>query len=138
MKRLKSSFSLSISIILITSLLLFFFSSCKVIERVEYRDREVEKEIIRLKMDSIHIHNTDTFKLFQKGDTIFSEIIKWRVQYRDKIKTDTVKILDVQKIIEKEVEVKEVKKYGMLHYIGIAALLFIIIKLIIFTRRLFS
>jgi len=74
---------------------LFLSAGCRTIEKVQYVDRWHENNTVRV--DSVVVNNTDTFKIIQRGDTVFVTDIKWRVRDVVKIERDTT----VQ--IEKEV-----------------------------------
>ena len=53
--------------ILTLILALFMFSGCKTTQDVQYVDRDVVRYVDRLVKDSVHIYNTDTVKIQQKG-----------------------------------------------------------------------
>lgn len=42
------------------------------------------------KRDSIYSHYRDTIREKQKGDTVYIEQIKWRIDYREFLRSDTV------------------------------------------------
>jgi len=104
---------------------------------VQYVDRDVVRYVDRIVKDSVHIYNTDTVKIQQKGDTVYYTNIKWRIEYRDKIKRDTVsKIVEITKTVEKPVEVIK-NKFGFLDWIGITALLSLFLFIVYKLRRFF-
>ena len=118
-------------------LALFLLSGCKTTQDVQYVDRDVVKYVDRLVKDSVHIYNTDTVKIQQKGDTIYYTNIKWRIEYRDKIKRDTVsKIVEITKTVEKPVEIIK-NKFGFLDWIGLTALLSLFLFIVYKLRRFF-
>ena len=85
-------------------LALFLFVGCKtceptVIER--WRDRET----VRIEKDSVYFERTDTIREYQRGDTIFKDVARWRVQYRERLTVDTLKVDSiVTRLIEIPVE----------------------------------
>ena len=124
-------------LILILILALFLLSGCKTTQDVQYVDRDVVRYVDRLVKDSVHIYNTDTVKIQQKGDTIYYTNIKWRIEYRDKIKRDTVsKIVEIAKTVEKPVEVIK-NRFGFLDWTGLTALLSLFLFIVYKLRRFF-
>lgn len=124
-------------LILSLVLALFMFSGCKTTQDVQYIDRDVVRYVDRLVKDSVHIYNTDTVNIQQKGDTVYYTNIKWRIEYRDKIKRDTVsKIVEITKTVENPVEVIK-NKFGFLDWIGLTALLSLFLFIVYKLRRFF-
>lgn len=113
--------------------ILSLFAGCKTktvlvpVDRVkiEYRDR--------LRIDSVY--NRDTLHLFTRGDTVYLQSIKWRERFR----TDTLRIVKTDSIpypVEVVKEVNKLTKWQKLRLstlnilvLIIAAYLFIKIKL---------
>jgi len=113
--------------------ILSLFAGCKTktvlvpVEKVkiEYRDR--------LRIDSVY--NRDTVNVYERGDTVFLQTIKWR----ERFKLDTVSVVRVDSIPYPVEVVKEVNKLTKwqkfrlnalnILVIVIAAYLFIKIKL---------
>ena len=85
-------------------LILIAFTGCKTktvlvpVEKtkIEYRDR--------LRVDSVY--NRDTVNVYERGDTIFLQTIKWR----ERFKLDTVSVVRVDSIPYPVEVVKEVNK----------------------------
>lgn len=124
---------------LILSLILatFLFTGCKTCEPVVI-DRWIDRETVRVQKDSVYINSTDTVKEYQKGDTIFKDVTRWRVRYREKIKTDTLRVDSiVTKVVEKPVEVIRLQK-DWIWWLGIASMFAGLIYLFNFARKLFS
>lgn len=75
--------------------------------------------------DSVYVHLTDTVKILQIGDTVYNDVIRWRVQYVERMSHDTIIVRDTIRIIEKvEVEKTVEKRLGI--GIGWSALIMII------------
>ena len=108
-------------------LALFMFSGCKTTSDIQYVDREVIRYVDRLVKDSVYVNNTDTVKIEQKGDTVFLTNIKWRIQYRDKIQRDTFLLTDSIKVYIDKKEIVEKNKWSILDWIGLTALLALIV-----------
>jgi hypothetical protein len=100
-------------------LALFLFVGCKPIIQTVYVDRFNDRVVERI--DSVTVTNTDTVRLFQRGDSVFSEVIKWRVKNKVEIKRDTVtKIITTTKTITKtKVKIKEVKVHDAFWWSGV-------------------
>ena len=118
-----------ISIAFTTLLLL---NGCKPLERISYVDRVRET----IKMDSVYKYEKDTMYIDkQKGDTIFVNRIKTKIDYKFKYiaKNDTVtRTLIESKVIEKKIPVEKTRWYGYVDLsllgIGIVYLIFRLIK----------
>ena len=122
--------SIAIKIILIV-LLLLIISGCKTktvlvpVEKVkiEYRDR--------LRIDSVY--NRDTVNVYERGDTVFLQTIKWR----ERFKIDTVSVVRVDSIpypVEVVREVNVLTKWqrlrlNALNIIAIIIVCYVIIKI---------
>ena len=132
-KLLREKIRLVWTIILLATLIIFLATGCKTktvlvpVDRVkiEYRDR--------LRIDSVY--NRDTLHLFTRGDTVYLRSIKWRERFR----TDTLRIVKTDSIpypVEVVKEVNKLTKWQKLRLstlnilvLIIAAYLFIKIKL---------
>ena len=103
-KLLRKKIRLVWTIILLATLIIFLATGCKTktvlvpVDRVkiEYRDR--------LRIDSVY--NRDTLHLFTRGDTVYLQSIKWRERFR----TDTLRIVKTDSIPYPVEVVKEVNK----------------------------
>lgn len=92
------------TVILLAILIVFLLTGCKTetvlvpVDRVkiEYRDR--------VRVDSVY--NRDTLYLFTSGDTVYLQSIKWR----ERIRTDTLRIVKTDSIAYPVEVVKEVNK----------------------------
>ena len=110
---------------------LSLFAGCKTktvlipVEKVKivYRDR--------LRVDSVY--NRDTVNIYERGDTIYLQIIKWR----ERFKFDTVSVVRVDSIpypVEVVTEVNKLTKWqrwrlNALNIIAIIIVAYIVIKI---------
>lgn len=118
-------------------LALFMFSGCRATQDVKYVDRDVVRYVDRIVKDSVHIYNTDTVKIQQKGDTVYYTNIKWRIQYRDKLQRDTFLLTDSIKVYIDKKEIIEKNKFGILDWIGLTSLMALLIFILYKLRRFF-
>ena len=118
-------------IILTLGLIIFFATGCKTRTvlvpvketKIEYRDR--------LRVDSIY--NRDTVQIYEKNDTIFKNVIKWRERFR----VDTVSVVRVDSIpypVEVVTEVNKLTKWqrwrlNALNIIAIIIVAYVVIKI---------
>lgn len=116
---------------------LLFLNGCKTTNDIQYVDREVIRYVDKLVKDSVYINNTDTIKIEQKGDTVFLTNIKWRIQYRDKLQRDTFLLTDSIKVYVDKKEIIEKNKWGILDWIGLTALLSLLVFIVYKLRRFF-
>ena len=91
---------------IILSILLVLVAACNPIERIVYQDRWQTKTHI----DSIYIHDIDSFALHQRGDTVFMDRISIRYRDRVEIKNDTI-TLTKTKIVKVEKELTGWQKF---------------------------
>lgn len=118
------------AIILTLGLILFFATGCRsvqpvIVERIkiEYRDR--------LRIDSVY--NRDTVNIYERGDTVYLQTIKWR----ERFKFDTVSVVTVDSIpypVEVVTEVNKLTKWqrwrlNALNIIAIIIVAYIAIKI---------
>ena len=91
--------------------------------KIEYRDR--------MRVDSIY--NRDTVNIYERGDTVFLQTIKWR----ERFKIDTVSVVRVDSIPYPVEVVKEVNvltkwqkiRLRLLNIIVIAIIIYVIIRI---------
>ena len=118
-------------VILTAGMIIFFATGCKTktvlvpVDRVkiEYRDR--------LRVDSVY--NRDTVNIYERGDTIYLQTIKWR----ERFKFDTVSVVRVDSIpypVEVVTEVNKLTKWqrwrlNALNVIAIIIVAYIVIKI---------
>ena len=115
-------------------LALFLFVGCKPCENIVYRD--VVHENHTHSIDSVTVTNTDTVRLFQRGDSVFSEVIKWRVKNKVEIKRDTVtKIVTITKTVTPKQEKKGLSTFNK---IGLTAIILLAVLLFFRIKRIFA
>ena len=129
MSRIKNTFRLILLIPLLAILSLFTGCKSKTVlvpvekVKIEYRDR--------LRIDSVY--NRDTVNIYERGDTIFLQTIKWR----ERFKFDTVSVVRVDSIpypVEVIQEVNKLTKWqrwrlNALNIIAIIIVGYVIIKI---------
>lgn len=119
------------TVILLTILIVFLLTGCKAktvlvpVDRVkiEYRDR--------LRIDSVY--NRDTVNIYERGDTVYLQTIKWR----ERFKFDTVIVVRTDSIpypVEVVREVNVLTKWqrlrlNALNIIAIIIVCYVIIKI---------
>ena len=119
---------------LVAALLLFV--GCKPCENIVYRD--VVHENYTERIDSVTVTNTDTVRLFQRGDSVFSEVIKWRVKNKVEIKRDTVRIKEIVTITKVHPAIKEKKGLSTFNKIGLTAIILLAVLLFFRIKRIFA
>ena len=94
-------------IILIAFAGLLLFGGCKPTETIRYIDRWHET----IKIDSVYKYEKDTMYLTKKGDTIFVNKEKTKIDYKYKYlsKVDTVTNVKTEYKVKTETKIKEVK-----------------------------
>ena len=115
--------------------LITLFCGCKTVTKVV----EVEKVrtdttyITKHQRDSIHVHDSVYLHEYTRGDTVYIEKVRWRTDYKEKLridtiymsKTDTVKVEKTETVIQKESKWKRLgKMIGKM--LAVALLLFAI------------
>jgi hypothetical protein len=103
-KLLRKKIRLVWTVILLVILIVFLLTGCKTetvlvpVEKVkiEYRDR--------LRIDSVY--NRDTVNIYERGDTVYLQTIKWR----ERFKFDTVSVVRVDSIPYPVEVVREINK----------------------------
>ena len=128
MSRIKHTFRLILLIPLLLVLSLFTGCITKTVlvpvekVKIEYRDR--------LRVDSVY--NRDTVNIYERGDTIYLQTIKWR----ERFKFDTVSVVRVDSIpypVDVVTEVNKLTKWqrwrlNALNIIAIIIVAYIVIK----------
>lgn len=127
---------------LLFAVAVFLLSSCSVLTKTEYRDRDVNHYITNTVHDTLRIKETDSthVETITRNDTVFHTVYREKTRWRDRIveKHDTCYRDSVA--TEYKETVKEVVKYPKTYWfaIGISILFFIFafVKLIRWTRVL--
>lgn len=123
--------------LLILSLFLAPLACCPIkstttTQLVDYAAKETAKTTIQ--RDSIRVHSVDTVKIYEKGDTVFQYITRWRTEYRDKLLYDTLIVRDTI-YVSRDVEVEAVKYKRNFIGVGIFAALFCFLMCVYFIKR---
>lgn len=122
---------------LILSLFLaIILPSCvKTIETIKEIPVEVTKYVQR--SDTLIINTTDSIYIRQKGDTVFSE--RFKTVFRDRIRVERDSIPYIVEITKTDVRVEEriveKNKIGFTDYIGFSAIVFLLVKIVLFIRK---
>jgi hypothetical protein len=121
-------------IILSVIFALFLLSGCKTKEVIQYVDKPYAVTNTVVRIDSIEVFKTDSFREYIKGDTIYRD--SWKTLYKDRIRIqrDTLKIpFEVRVPFEVEKEIIKYK-HDTVWWIGLSfivgALLFGLYKII--------
>ena len=104
-------------------LILFFFiclTSCKTLKPLQEVDKSNHADTVKLfERDSVYFSIQDTIRIFQKGDTVYNEVIRWRIDYKEKIRLDTVISYD-SIYLDKVVTVRKMSRFqSVFFWIGI-------------------
>lgn len=68
---------------------------------------------VKIKRDSVHLRDSVYLNVYTKGDTVYQNKYRERVQYIDKLKVDTVYKSKVDTIYKSVIEEKTVQKSGI-------------------------
>lgn len=117
-------------------------TSCSLLEKIEYRDRDVNHYITNTVHDTLIDKTTDSvfYEIKVKGDTVFSTKYKERTRWRDRIveKHDTCWRDSV--VTEYKVTTKEIIKIPKIFYISLVisviCIIFAIVKLLRWLKKL--
>jgi hypothetical protein len=100
-----------LSLILAVFLLVGCRTTTETVIVEKWRDKVV------LRVDSVTVNNTDTFKLEIKGDTVYQTTIRWRTRDVVKLKTDTVNVGEIKTVAVEKIKVVKVRdwtwRFGM-------------------------
>lgn len=92
-------------------LLAFMLASCKT-QKVEVVDTHIKVDTVRVvqtQRDSINVHDSIFVDRWREGDTVFVVKERWKTEYSDRVKTDTlIQVRD--SIVYHDREVVEEKK----------------------------
>lgn len=112
------------------SLILIFFiclTSCKTLKPLQEVDKSNHADTVKIvERDSVYFSIQDTIRIFQNGDTVYNEVIRWRIDYKEKLRLDTVISYD-SIYLDKVVTVQEMSKFqSVFFWIGIVLTLLLI------------
>ena len=113
------------------SLILIFFiclSSCKTLKPLQEVDKSNHADTVRIvERDSIYFSVLDTFRMYTKGDTVFNDVIRWRIEYKEVFRSDTV-IVNDSVYLDKVVTVREMSKLQRAFFwLGVVAVLLVVV-----------
>lgn len=92
--------------------LLFGGCSHKVVEDMQVERVHDTLTIIKEKRDSVVYRDSVFVHLYEKGDTVYSITERWNVQYKDRVRVDTVyKARDRGEILKSVITQKEEKPW---------------------------
>ncbi len=93
-------------------LIFFIFStSCKTLKPLQEVDKQSHADTVKVvQRDSVYFSIQDTIRIFQKGDTVYSDVIRWRIDHKEKLRIDTVISYD-SIYLDKVVTVNEMSKF---------------------------
>lgn len=120
-------------ILVMAAYLVVCLTSCATKTKIEYRDREIEKLVVKEVHDTLREQVHDSTVIMEKGDTLLIE--KWHTKYRDRIveRTDTCWRDSV--VTEYKENVKEVTKIPKIYrYALVFSIIVIIFAFIKFIR----
>ncbi len=103
-----------------------FFSSCKTLKPLQEVDKSNHADTVKVvERDSIYFSIQDTIRIFQKGDTVYNDVVRWRIDYKEIFRSDTVVSYD-SIYLDKVITVREMSKFqtvffwiGLLVAIGV-------------------
>ena len=128
---MKYKISIALKIILII-LLLLIISGCKTKEIVVPVEKTVVEYRDQLRIDSVY--NRDTVNIYERGDTVYLQTIKWR----ERFKLDTVSVVRVDSIpypVEVVREVNVLTKWQRLRLNALNIIAIIIVGYVIIKIR---
>jgi uncharacterized protein with GYD domain len=89
--------------LLLLTLLTLSLAGCRTIREVQTSTTDVRQiattNTVREKADSIFIYQRDSIYIRERGDTVFVD--RWHVQtaYRDRLRTDTLRMVDSVRVV---------------------------------------
>ena len=111
-----------------------FFSSCKTLKPLQEVDKSNHADTVKIvERDSVYFSVQDTFRIYIKGDTIFNDVVRWRIDYREIFRSDTVISYD-SIYLDKVVTVREMSKFQSTFFwigliVAIGVIFYILYKL---------
>lgn len=105
-----------------------FFSSCKTLKPLQEVDKSNHADTVKVvERDSIYFSVQDTFRMYIKGDTIYNDVVRWRIEYKEIIRSDTVVSYD-SIYLDKVVTVQEMSKFQSVFFlIGLVLTILLIV-----------
>lgn len=93
-------------------LIFFIFStSCRTLKPLQEVDKQSHADTVKVvQRDSVYFSVQDTFRIYIKGDTVYNDVVRWRIDYKEIFRSDTVVSYD-SIYLDKVVTVKEMSKF---------------------------
>ena len=110
-------------------LIFFIFStSCRTLKPLQEVDKQSHADTVKVvQRDSVYFSIQDTIRIFQKGDTVYNDVIRWRIEYKERIRSDTVISYD-SIYLDKVVTVREMSKFqSVFFWIGLVLTLLLFV-----------
>jgi hypothetical protein len=89
--------------LLLISLLASSLAGCRTIKETQVSTTDIRQtattNMVREKADSIYIYQRDSIYIRERGDTVYVD--RWHVQtaYRDRLRTDTLQVIDSVRVV---------------------------------------
>ena len=122
-------------------LIFFIFStSCRTLKPIQEVDKQSHADTVKIvERDSVYFSVLDTFRIYTKGDTVFSDVIRWRIEYKEIFRSDTVIGYD-SIYLDKVVTVREMSKLQRAFFwLGVVAVLlavgYIVFRIVKIVRK---
>lgn len=105
-----------------------FFSSCKTLKPLQEVDKSNHADTVKIvERDSVYFSVQDTFRMYIKGDTIYNDVVRWRTEYKEIFRSDTVVSYD-SIYLDKVVTVQEMSKFqSVFFWIGLVLTLLLFV-----------
>ena len=115
---------------------IIWLSSCKHIEYVTVPQVHTDTLYIsKTQHDSIHIRDSVWVHEYTKGDTVYVEQLRWKTEWRERVKTDTLHETRVDSVAVPYPVVKIETKHHWGGWVAFGALIAAIVALIILKRK---
>jgi len=111
---------------------------CKSVQPLKERIVIKSDTVRTIQKDSVYLFVSDTVHLFTKNDTVYQNTIKWRIQYREGLKTDTIIKNNIVTVNNTKVVAKMNKFQEFFFTLGILLSLVLVIALIIRIIKVFK
>lgn len=110
-------------------LIFFIFStSCRTLKPLQEVDKSNHADTVKVvERDSVYFSVQDTFRIYIKGDTVYNDVVRWRIEYKEIFRSDTVISYD-SIYLDKVVTVREMSKFQSVFFlIGLVLTILLIV-----------
>jgi uncharacterized protein with GYD domain len=89
--------------LLLLSLLALSFMGCRTIKETQVSTTDIRQVAtsvaVREKTDSVYIYQRDSIYIRERGDTVYMD--RWHINtvYRDRVRTDTLRVVDSVRVV---------------------------------------